>query len=115
LSSGNFAYTFLERFDLKEVFMNNSKLYIGNLSFSVTNESLSQAFAKCGTVSSAKVITDRDTGRSKGFGFVEMSCSDEGTRAISEMNGTNLDGREINVNQAKPMAPREGGNSWGNR
>lgn len=93
----------------------NNKLYIGNLSFSVTNESLSNAFAKCGTVSSAKVIMDRDTGRSKGFGFVEMSSDAEGARAISELNGTSLDGREINVNQAKPMVPREGGNSWGNR
>jgi len=93
----------------------NNKLFIGNLSFSVTNESLSSAFAKCGTVTSAKVITDRETGRSKGFGFVEMSNSDEGARAISELNGTNLDGRDINVNEAKPMAPRDGGGYSSNR
>ena len=62
----------------------SNKLYVGNLSFSATNESLSQAFSKCGTVQSAKVIMDRDTGRSKGFGFVEMSTSEEGLKAIAK-------------------------------
>jgi RNA recognition motif-containing protein len=93
----------------------NNKLYVGNLSFSVTSDSLSDAFAKCGTVSSAKVITDRDTGRSKGFGFIEMSSSEEGANAISQLNGTDLEGRAMNVSEAKPMAPRDGNSSYGNR
>lgn len=95
----------------------NNKLYVGNLSFSVTSESLSDAFAKCGSVESAKVITDRDTGRSKGFGFVEMSNGDESAKAISELNNTDLEGRAMNVSEAKPMVPRDngGGSSYGNR
>lgn len=99
----------------------NNKLYVGNLAFSVTNESLSSAFSAFGTVDSAKIITDRDTGRSKGFGFVEMSSAEEGAKAIAQLNGTSIDGRAINVSEAKPMAPREdrggggGGGFFGNR
>ena len=97
-----------------------TKLYVGNLSFTATNEGLSKLFSQCGTVQSAKVITDRDTGRSKGFGFVEMSTGEEGTKAIEKLNGSNLDGRAMNVCEAKPMVPREsgggrGGSSFGNR
>ena len=80
----------------------NKKLYVGNLSFSATNESLSQAFSKCGTVQSAKVIMDRDTGRSKGFGFVEMGSDDEAKAAVDQLNGKELDGRPINVSEARP-------------
>ncbi len=96
----------------------SNKLYVGNLSFSATNESLSQAFSKCGTVQSAKVIMDRDTGRSKGFAFVEMSTSEEGLNAIAKLNASELDGRAMNVSEAKPMVARDNnsrGGSSGNR
>lgn len=94
------------------------KLYVGNLSFSMTEQSLADAFAQCGTVESAKIIMDRDTGRSKGFGFVEMSSDAEASAAIAKFNGTELEGRALTVNEAKPMAPREnrgGGFGGGNR
>ncbi len=83
------------------------KLFIGNLSFSVDDSALQSAFSKQGTVESAKVITDRDTGRSKGFGFVEMSTDDEAAKAVQALNGSDLDGRAINVSEAKPQAPRD--------
>jgi cold-inducible RNA-binding protein len=89
------------------------KLYVGNLPFSVNDNSLSDAFAACGTVTSSKVIIDRDSGRSKGFGFVEMSSEAEAQAAISKLNGADWDGRAMTVNEAKPMAPREGGRSFG--
>ena len=85
------------------------KLYVGNLPFSATEDVLADTFAQCGTVESAKIITDRDTGRSKGFGFVEMSSDDEAQNAISKFNGADWGGRPMTVNEAKPMAPREGG------
>jgi RNA recognition motif-containing protein len=84
------------------------KLYVGNLPFSATDQSLTEAFAQCGTVESAKIITDRDTGRSKGFGFVEMSTEAEAADAIAKFNGADYEGRPMTVNEAKPMAPREG-------
>ena len=92
-----------------------NKLYVGNLPFTATNESLAQAFAECGTVQSAKIITDRDSGRSKGFGFVEMSTSEEAQAGISKFNGADWEGRAMTVNEAKPMAPRDnrGGSSRG--
>jgi RNA recognition motif-containing protein len=93
------------------------KLYVGNLPFSATEQDLSETFAECGTVDSVKIITDRDTGRSKGFGFVEMSTDDEAQKAISKFNGADFDGRAMTVNEAKPMAPREnrggGGGGFG--
>lgn len=85
------------------------KLFVGNLPFSATDQSIKEAFSRCGTVESAKIITDRDTGRSKGFGFVEMSSDAEASDAISKLNGTELDGRAMSVSEAKPQAPREGG------
>jgi cold-inducible RNA-binding protein len=85
------------------------KLYVGNLSYGMTDDALQAAFAACGTVESAKVITDRDSGRSKGFGFVEMSSDAEATKAIEQLNGQTLDGRALNVSEARPQAPREGG------
>lgn len=91
----------------------STKLYVGNLPYSVTDESLAQTFSECGTVNSAKVIMDRDSGRSKGFAFVEMSTSDEAAKSISQLNGTQLDGRAINVSEAKPQAPRTGGGGGG--
>lgn len=84
----------------------SNKIYVGNLSYSVSNESLEESFAQFGTVQSAKVIMDRDTNRSKGFGFVEMSSASEAADAINGLNGQELDGRQMNVSEAKPMAPR---------
>src|SRR3954453_21718581 len=84
------------------------RLYVGNLPFSATEQALTETFGQCGTVESAKIITDRDTGRSKGFGFVEMSSDTEAQAAIEKYNGADFDGRPMTVNEAKPMAPREG-------
>ncbi len=85
------------------------KLYVGNLPYSVDDSALQSEFGKFGSVSSAKVITDRETGRSKGFGFVEMDSDDEANTAIEKMNGFSMGGRAINVSEARPQAPREGG------
>ncbi len=89
------------------------KLYVGNLPYSADQDSLQEAFGACGTVDSVNVITDRDTGQSKGFAFVEMSSDGEAQKAIQELNGTNLGGRDIKVNEAKPRAPRGGGGNRG--
>jgi cold-inducible RNA-binding protein len=85
------------------------KLYVGNLPFTVTDQELGDIFAQVGTVASARVITDRMTGRSKGFGFVEMNTDEEATNAINQFNGAELQGRPLTVNEAKPMEPRTGG------
>ena len=89
------------------------KLYVGNLSFDVSDEDLQTEFAKHGKVESAKVIMDRETGRSKGFGFVEMSSDGEASAAIEGMNGKDFKGRALTVNEARPMEPR--GPGGGNR
>ena len=81
------------------------KLYVGNLPYSATEDSLREAFSASGTVDSVTVITDRDTGQSKGFGFVEMASDSEAQRAMQALNGTTLDGRQIKVNEAKPKPP----------
>jgi cold-inducible RNA-binding protein len=86
-----------------------NKIYVGNLPFSATNESLNELFAKFGKVDSAKIITDRDTGRSKGFGFVEMSSDSEAAAAIDKLHGSDMGGRSLVVNEARPMEPRTGG------
>ena len=91
------------------------KLYVGNLPYSVTQQALEETFGQCGTVDSVNVITDRDTGQSKGFGFIEMSSDSEAQKAIQELNGTSLDGREIKVNEAKPKAPRDNRGGGGGR
>lgn len=93
------------------------KLYVGNLPFSATEQALADTFAECGTVDSVKIITDRDSGRSKGFGFVEMSSEEEAQNAISKYNGADWEGRRMTVNEAKPMVPRDnrgggGGSRW---
>ncbi len=85
------------------------KLYVGNLSFKTNTQDLEQLFAQVGTVESANIIEDRETGRSRGFGFVEMSSKEEGERAIEEFNGKEVDGRELKVNEAKPQESRGGG------
>ena len=89
------------------------KLFVGGLSFSTTNESLERFFAQAGTVASATVITDQMTGRSKGFGFVEMSTSEEAQKAVSQLDGRELDGRQVKVEAAKPKG--EGGGREGGR
>jgi hypothetical protein len=86
-----------------------NKLYVGNLAYSVRDDSLQQAFSQFGTVTSAKVMMDRDTGRSKGFGFVEMGSDAEAQSAINGMNGQALEGRAIVVNEARPREERPGG------
>jgi cold-inducible RNA-binding protein len=85
----------------------SNKIYVGNLSFSVQENGLQSEFEKFGTVSSCKIITDRDTGRSKGFAFVEMSTSDEAREAISSLDGSDFEGRPLRVNEAKPQEKRE--------
>jgi hypothetical protein len=86
-----------------------NKLYVGNLAYAIRDEDLNQAFGQFGTVTSAKVMMDRDTGRSKGFGFVEMSSDAEAQSAIEGMNGQSLSGRAIVVNEARPREDRPGG------
>jgi cold-inducible RNA-binding protein len=86
--------------------MQSNKLFVGSLSFNTTDETLAEAFAQAGTVVSAKVIMDRDSGRSKGFGFVEMSSEEEAQNGIKLLGGKELDGRTLTVNIAKPMAER---------
>lgn len=82
------------------------KLYVGNLSFQTSSEELQQLFAQAGTVESATVVEDRDTGRSRGFGFVEMASKEEGEKAIQQFNGTDLNGRNLTVNEARPREDR---------
>jgi len=90
-----------------------NKLYVGNLAYSVRDESLQSAFGQFGTVTSAKVMMDRETGRSKGFGFVEMGSDAEAQAAINGMNGQPLEGRPIVVNEARPREDRPGGGGGG--
>ena len=89
------------------------KLYVGNLPFSATDQILVDTFSQVGTVESAKVIIDRETGRSKGFAFVEMSTDAEAQAAIEQFNGADYDGRSLTVNEARPMAPRESRGGFG--
>lgn len=91
------------------------KLYVGNLPFSATDQILTDTFSQCGIVTSSKIIMDRDSGRSKGFGFVEMSTDAEASDAISKFNGMDYDGRAMTVNEARPMAPREDRADFGGR
>ena len=90
-----------------------TKLYVGNLSFNTTNQDLNDLFGQIGTVESANVVEDRDTGRSRGFGFVEMSSQEEADNAIAQLNGKEVDGRELKVNEAKPQENRSGGGGRG--
>ena len=83
------------------------KLYVGNLSYSVQSNDLSEFFEQYGSVTSAKVITDRETGRSKGFGFIEMSSDEEAEEAINKFHGKEFEGRPMTVSEAKPMTPNE--------
>lgn len=89
----------------------SKKLYVGGLSYGTSEDQLQNLFEEHGTVLSAVIITDRDTGRSKGFGFVEMSSGEEADSAINQLNGTNFDGRNITVNEARERAPRRNNNN----
>jgi cold-inducible RNA-binding protein len=89
------------------------KLFVGNLSWNSNDQTLQALFATIGTVTSAQVITDRYTGRSRGFGFVEMSNDEEADKAVAELNGKDLDGRQITVNEARPREDRPGGGGGG--
>jgi len=89
------------------------KLYVGNLSYSVTDSDLEQIFSAHGSVASAQVITDRESGRSKGFGFVEMSTDEEAQAAINALNGQQQDGRAMTVNEARPKTSKPGGGGGG--
>lgn len=91
------------------------KLFVGGLSFSTSSDRLREAFAALGAVESATVVTDRDTGRSRGFGFVEMATPEEAEQAVSKLNGTNLDGRTIQVEKAKAPTGGPGGGRGGGR
>ncbi|MCU1265660.1 MAG: hypothetical protein JWM21_1978 [Acidobacteria bacterium] len=93
------------------------KLYVGNLSFQTSSDDLNQLFAQAGTVESAAVVEDRETGRSRGFGFVEMSSKEEAQKAIEQFNGKEMNGRNLNVNEAKPREDRgnRGGGGGGGR
>ncbi len=86
------------------------KLYVGNLAFQTNSSDLQELFASAGTVESASVVEDRETGRSRGFGFVEMSTAEEGANAIAQFNGKEVNGRALKVNEAKPRENRNGGN-----
>ena len=90
-----------------------TKLYVGNLSFRTTSEELKEAFSAAGTVESASVIEDRETGRSRGFAFVEMSTPEEAAAAIEQFNGKDFGGRNLTVNEAKPRADRGGRGNYG--
>ncbi len=91
------------------------KLYVGNLAYQTSSDDLQELFAKAGTVETAAVVEDRETGRSRGFGFVEMSSKEEGAAAIQQFNGQELGGRALNVNEAKPRENRNGGGGSNNR
>jgi RNA recognition motif-containing protein len=91
------------------------RIYVGNLSYTTTEDSLRQAFEEYGAVSSVTVVTDRATGRSRGFGFVDMADDQEGQNAINALNGADLDGRALTVNEARPQERRFGGGGGGGR
>ncbi|MEJ7863290.1 MAG: RNA-binding protein [Pyrinomonadaceae bacterium] len=93
----------------------STKLYVGNLSFNTSNEDLQELFGQSGTVESVTVVEDRETGRSRGFGFVEMSSKEEGEAAIQSLNGKEIDGRALNVNEARPREDRGGSGGGGGR
>jgi RNA recognition motif-containing protein len=93
----------------------SSKIYVGGLPYATTDAQLQEIFSAHGTVESARVITDKFTGRSRGFGFVEMASQEDAQRAIQALNGTDLDGRNLTVNEARPQEKRSGGFGGGER
>jgi hypothetical protein len=107
------ALLFMSRLGGKEIILMSMKLYVGNLSFNTGSAELEQLFSSIGTVESASVVEDRETGRSRGFGFVEMASKEDGERAIAELDGKDFEGRAIKVNEAKPREDRGGGGGYG--
>jgi len=99
----------------KKEFMQNQKLYVGSLPYKTSEDELQQLFGQYGTVTSAKVVTDRVTGQSKGFGFVEMSTEEEAQKAIEGLNGSQMGGRSLVVSVARPPEPRQEGGFGGGR
>ncbi len=99
----------------EQLIVMSMKLYVGNLSFQTSSEDLQQLFAQAGTVESASVVEDRDTGRSRGFGFVEMASKEEGEKAIQQFNGSDLNGRNLTVNEARPREDRGNRGGGGGR
>src|SRR5690349_4752941 len=95
-----------------ERYLMSTKLYVGNLAFQTTSQELQQLFGQAGTVQSASIVEDRDTGRSRGFAFVEMSSEEEATAAIEQFNGKEIGGRALKVNEAKPRENRGGGRGF---
>ena len=89
------------------------KLYVGNLSYGTTQEAVRELFEQVGEVAEVNLITDRDSGRPKGFGFVEMASAEDGNKAIAELDGSEFDGRQLKVNEAKPREDRGGGGGYG--
>jgi cold-inducible RNA-binding protein len=112
-----FDSTLLLTFPHREKVYNfmSTKLYVGNLSFNTSTEDLEKMFSEFGTVQSTNIIEDRETGRSRGFAFVELSSKEEAQNAISALNGKDIDGRSLTVNEAKPREERSGGGGGGNR
>ncbi|HEX3251392.1 MAG TPA: RNA-binding protein [Pyrinomonadaceae bacterium] len=108
-----FAASFHSQEGERFIFM-STKLYVGNLAFQTTSQELQQLFGQAGTVQSASVVEDRDTGRSRGFAFVEMSSEEEANSAISQFNGKEVGGRALKVNEAKPRENRGGGRGFSN-
>ena len=108
-----FAASFYSRKGERYISM-STKLYVGNLAFQTTSQELQQLFGQAGTVQSANVMEDRDTGRSRGFAFVEMSSEEEATSAIAQFNGKEVSGRALKVNEAKPRENRGGGGRFSN-
>jgi RNA recognition motif-containing protein len=92
-----------------------TNIFVGNLSFRTTQEELQSAFSRFGNVERVSIVTDRDTGQSRGFGFVEMTDRGEAEKAIAALNGSELNGRAMNVNEARPKPEGGGGRSWGPR
>ena len=92
-----------------------TRLFVGNLPYSVDEQKLRDVFGDIGTVESASIVTDRETGRSRGFGFVEMANEDEARSATEKLNGQDLEGRRLTVNEARPREPRRGGGGGGGR
>jgi RNA recognition motif-containing protein len=97
----------------REIIKMNNKLYVGNLSFNTTQDTLQDAFSEHGTVLETHLVTDRETGRPRGFGFVTMNSDEEALAVIEAFNGKDMDGRELTVNVAKPREPRQGGGGGG--
>jgi cold-inducible RNA-binding protein len=113
LFSATFVHLPISRFQISKGKVNLKNIYVGNLSFGATEDSVRALFETHGTVGRVNIVTDRDTGQPRGFGFVEMANDGEGEKAIAAVNGTELDGRALSVNEARPKTERAGGGGGG--